>query len=280
MRIMEISACYVDIGNVLPKPLDITPTTTTATATTGTDTTPTSTSISTAATRTDTSPPVSPTITADTGTNTTPTSPVTIPTVITNTTPQGDTEETNPNSEGPATSPHPPPVASGTPTTRNRGGKRREKGKTRNLSQQQQGSKLRYHHTPNHQNTTQRPRQTPVKVCEYCKRRGHIVEDCHQRTADQRQARLLRQILAEGRHSDPPFPSAAPPQPNLPLQPNLPQSRPTFPQPDTWRQNQGLQWIPTHQYPYITTPQQRHHTLTHFPLPSWHVQGQGVPVTN
>ncbi|KAK4323201.1 hypothetical protein Pmani_006080 [Petrolisthes manimaculis] len=261
-------------------PLDITPTTTTATATTVTNTTPTSTSITTAATRPDTSPPVSPTITAATGTNTTPTSPVTIPTVINNTTPQGDTEETNPNSVGLATSPHPPPVASDTPTTRNRGGKRREKGKTRNPSQQQQGNKSKYHHTPNYQNTTQRPRQTPVKVCEYCKRRGHIVEDCHHRTADQRQARLLRQILAEGRHSDPPFPSAAPPQSNLPLQPNLPQSRPTFPQPDTWRQNQGVQWIPTHQYPYLTTPQQRHHTLTHFPLPSWHVQGQGVPVTN
>ncbi|KAK4318354.1 hypothetical protein Pmani_010652 [Petrolisthes manimaculis] len=109
-------------------PLDITPTTTTATATTGTDTTPTSTSITTAATRPDTSPPVSPTITAATGTNTTPTSPVTIPTVINNTTPQGDTEETNPNSVGLATSPHPPPVASDTTTTRNRGGKKKRKG--------------------------------------------------------------------------------------------------------------------------------------------------------
>ncbi|KAK3878821.1 hypothetical protein Pcinc_016631 [Petrolisthes cinctipes] len=196
-------------------PLGITPTTT---ATTGTDTTP----------------PVIPTITAATGTDTTPTSPVTIPTVTNNTiTAQGDTEETNPNSAGPATSPHPPPVASSTPTTRKHWGKRREKGKTRNPSQQQQGSKSRYPHTTNQQNTTQRPRQSPVKVCEYCKGRGHTVEDCHHRTADQRQERLLRMILAEGRHSDPPFPSAAPFQPNLPLQLNLPQSRPSFPQPDT-----------------------------------------------
>ncbi|KAK3894979.1 hypothetical protein Pcinc_001272 [Petrolisthes cinctipes] len=164
-----------------------------------------------AATGTDTTPPVIPTITSATGTDTRPTSQVTIPTVTNNTTTaQSDTEETNPNSAGPATSPHPPPVASSTPTTRKRGGKRREKGKTRNPSQQQQA--------------------------------------------------LL--------------------QPNLPLQPILPQSRPSFPQPDTWRQNQGVQWIPPHQYPYITTPHQRHHTLTHFPFPSWHVQGQGVPVTN
>ncbi|KAK3888630.1 hypothetical protein Pcinc_007355 [Petrolisthes cinctipes] len=187
---------------------------------------------------------------AATGTDTTPTSPVTIPTVTNNTTTaQSDTEETNPNSAGPTTSPHPPSVASSTPTTRKRGGKRREKGKTRNPSQQQQGSKSRYH-TTNQHNTTQRPRQAPVKVCEYCKRRGHTVEDCYHRTTDQRQERLLRQILVEGRHSDPPFPSAAP------LQPILPQSRPSFPQPDTWRQNLGVQWIPPHQYPYITTPHQ------------------------
>ncbi|KAK3883345.1 hypothetical protein Pcinc_012381 [Petrolisthes cinctipes] len=123
-------------------PLGIIPTTTAAT---GTDTTPTITSITTAATGTDTTPPVIPTITAAIGTDTTPTSPVTIPTVTNNTTTaQSDTEETNPNSAGPATSPHPPPVASSTPTTRKRGRERREKGKTRNPSQQQQGSKSRY----------------------------------------------------------------------------------------------------------------------------------------
>ncbi|KAK3884282.1 hypothetical protein Pcinc_011447 [Petrolisthes cinctipes] len=184
-------------------PLDITPTTTAATET---DTTPTITSITTAATGTDTTPPVIHTITAATETDTTPTSPVTIPTVTNNTTTaQSDTEETNPNSAGPATSPEPPPVASSTPTTRKRGGKRREEGKTRNPSQQQQGRKSRYH-TTNQHNTTQRPKQAPVKVCEYCKRRGHTVGDCHHRTADQRQERLLRQIMAEGRHSDPPSP--------------------------------------------------------------------------
>ncbi|KAK3878629.1 hypothetical protein Pcinc_016760 [Petrolisthes cinctipes] len=102
-------------------------------------------------------------------------------------------------------------------------------------------------------NTTTAQSDTEENKPQQC-RRVHTVEDCHHRTADQRQERLLRQILAEGRHSDPPFPSAALLQPNLPLQPILPQSRPSFPQPDTWRQNQGVQWISPHQYPYITTP--------------------------
>lgn len=233
------------------------------TAAVGTDATPATTTAATPhqTTSTDTTPPAP--VSTSTGTNTTSTA-------------QSDTEETN--STGLATTPHPPPLSSN-PTTRNRGEKRRRRGKTKTpplQQQQQQGSKPRYN-TNNRQ-----PGQAPVKVCEYCKRRGHTQGDCYHRTADQRQERLLRQILAEGRRlessSHPAAPPAAPSA--VPPQLSLPQQGTIFPQPDFWKQNQGVQWIPPHQYPYITTPHQGHHNLTHFPIPSWHVQRQGVPVNN
>ena len=223
-----------------------------------------------------------PTATAATGTDNPPTRPSTTLFPVN----EGNTDRHD-QGTGPSvtSSPHPPPpVTQNTPSDGRRGGTRPKKGKNKKHkrpSQSQTVSDNRSHTSP--QDVTQRPNQTPVRVCDYCTRRGHSAVTCHHRAADLRQERLLRQILAEGRYSAPPLPPAQP-QPSQPQHP--PHPRPLLPQQGAWGQGQGQGWqwhSSPHHYSYpgpLTSRHPSYHGLTPFPPPAWHVQGQNVPATN
>ncbi|KAK8372994.1 hypothetical protein O3P69_017735, partial [Scylla paramamosain] len=84
-------------------------------------------------------------------------------------------------------------------------------------------------------------RQTPAKptqIYRYCNRKGHNTEDCHTRTAELRQERLLRRVLADGGYLAAASPSVTPH-----LQP-FPQSHPFSAQPVNWGHTQGLAMDP------------------------------------
>ncbi|KAG0710628.1 hypothetical protein GWK47_002450 [Chionoecetes opilio] len=174
------------------------------------------------------------------------------------TTSQGDADETSAARAGTGarldrgTSPaRTPPSA--TPGTTASGGNKRKKGNNKRSVRSREVSEDR--RPRSHQGASQPRRQAPEKVCNYCARKGHTAVTCYARNADQRQERLFRQILAEGRYSAASL-SALPttyvhstaPQPSPPQHPPMP--NPLLSQLGAWGHSQGRQWSPPpHRYP-------------------------------
>ncbi|XP_063863917.1 ESCRT-I complex subunit tsg101-like [Scylla paramamosain] len=94
----------------------------------------------------------------------------------------------------------------------------KEKYKKKNRNSEVRGASTTQGAVPSRRQTPAKPTQ----ICRYCNRKGHSTEDCHTRTAELRQERLLRQVLSEGGYLAAASPSVTPH-----LQP-FPQSRPFF----------------------------------------------------
>ncbi|KAK8373042.1 hypothetical protein O3P69_011770, partial [Scylla paramamosain] len=155
----------------------------------------------------------------------------------------------------PAPAPAPAVPASSTSTAGNTT-TRKKKYKKKNRNSEVRGASTTQGAGPSRRQTPAKPTQ----ICQYCNQKGHSTEDCHTRTAELRQERLLRQVLAEGRYLAAVSPSVTPH-----LQP-FPQSRPFSAQPVNWGHTQGWQWIPPGlRYPQLSpchTPSGRTTTLS------------------
>ncbi|KAK8392608.1 hypothetical protein O3P69_014788 [Scylla paramamosain] len=167
------------------------------------------------------------------------------------------------------TSPAPAVPASSTSTAGNTTTrKKKKKYKKKNRSSEVRGASTTQGAGPPRRQTPAKPTQ----ISRYCNRKGHSTEDCHTRTAELRQERLLRQVLAEGGYLAAASPSVTPH-----LQP-FPQSRPFSAQPVNWGHTQGWQWIPPSlRYPQLNpvTPLQAGPQLP----PTWEgVQAQQLGV--